>query len=268
MTTKPLDAKKDNSQLNQKNSPCLIHSYLALDNKILGCWERWQLSCRAHSDPWGRSANPSPQSQHAVLRVDGTQALGHAAMGMLEANGDLLHCLCLQVGLHLPAERCTLNERSSLSPDRWVILYAMGSSCSCRIQDLCLMIFLLRHGKEMIIYYVLTWQSRQLLVLRPHPVLSHFSPSSWSNNFLYIPNNTVIMITTPGLNRYIKDWTYIGKKSKQRKKGAMPQPTRDPINTLDMHFMPFLTYTFFWWWFYSFIYIYIYFIIMLAGRAL
>lgn len=35
------------------------------------------------------------------------------------------------------------------------------------------------------------------------------------------------------------------KKSKQRKKGAMPQPTRDPINTLDMHFMPFLTYTFF-----------------------
>ena len=123
LTTKPLDAKKDNLQLNQKNSPCLIHSYLALDNKILGCWERWQLSCRAHSDPWGRSANPSPQSQHAVLRVDGTQALGHAAMGMLEANGDLLHCLCLQVGLHLPAERCTLNERSSLSPDRWVILY-------------------------------------------------------------------------------------------------------------------------------------------------
>lgn len=52
-----------------------------------------------------------------MLRVDGTQALGHAAVGMLEADGDLLHCLRLQVGLHLPAERCTLNERSSLSPD-------------------------------------------------------------------------------------------------------------------------------------------------------
>ena len=150
-------------------------------------------------------------------------------MGMLEANGDLLHCLCLQVGLHLPAERCTLNERSSLSPDRWVILYAMGSSCSCRIQDLCLMIFLLRHGKEMIIYYVLTWQSRQLLVLRPHPVLSHFSPSSWSNNFLYIPNNTVIMITTPGLNRYIKDWTYIGKKVNRGKKGQCHSQPEIPL---------------------------------------
>ena len=109
-----------------KNSPCLINFYLALDNKILGCGERWQLSCRAHRDPRGGSTDPSPQSQHAVLRVDGTQALGHAAVGMLEAHSDLFHCLRLQVGLHLPAERCTLNGRSSPSPNRWVTQYAMG----------------------------------------------------------------------------------------------------------------------------------------------
>lgn len=57
------------------------HANLQVTDELLGGGEGGELSGRAHADPRYCSTGAPPQSQNAMLPVDGNQGVGHPLLG-------------------------------------------------------------------------------------------------------------------------------------------------------------------------------------------
>lgn len=60
--------------MSKANEP---HTNLQVNDELLGGGEGGQLSGRPHADPRHCSARAPPQSQNAMISVDGNQGVGH-----------------------------------------------------------------------------------------------------------------------------------------------------------------------------------------------